>query len=283
MLFFTTQGCSYCHRFLSTSLSDDAIVERLRAHFDVLGFEIFSDAELTAPDGATMPVKLFAKRAGVQFAPSLLFYGTDGELLLRVTGYYEPERFARVLDYLIADGDARQSFTAWQREQRESESKARAAQPLIASPLFSPPPYALGRSTIAAEQPLLVIFEQPGCERCPQFHDEVLNDPEVAAELAAFEVVRLDASDEATPVLRPDGTRSSGADWARELGFNAYPALVFADERGRQLLATDALVLKGRMMNLLGWVTDKAYAKGWTYQRYARAKGLERAAGDGED
>ena len=283
MLFFTTQGCSYCHLFLKTSLSNDATVERLRAHFDVLGFEIFDDAELIAPDGATMPVKQFANRAGVQFAPSLLFYSTDGELLLRVTGYYEPERFARVLDYLIAGGDTRRSFKDWEREQRDSESKARAPQPLIASPLFSPPPYALDRSEIAADKPLLVIFEQPGCQRCPQFHDEVLNDPEVAAELAAFEVVRLDASDETTPVLRPDGTPSNSADWARELGFSEYPALVFADERGGQLLATDALVLKGRMMNLLGWVTDKAYAKGWTYQRYARSKGLERASGGRED
>jgi hypothetical protein len=67
------------------------------------------------------------------------------------------------------------------------------------------------------------------------------------------------------------------------LGFNEYPALVFVDERGGQILATDALVLKGRMLNLLGWVADKAYAKGWSYQRYARTKGLERASGSGED
>jgi thioredoxin-related protein len=283
MLFFTTQGCSYCHRFLKTSLSEEAIVERLRAHFDVLGFEIFSDAELTAPDGATMPVKVFAQREGVQFAPSLLFYDTDGERLLRVTGYYEPERFARVLDYLLAGAHARQSFSDWERGLLEPEAKARTQQPLLASPLFSPPPYALDRSRVPADGPLLVIFEEPGCRRCPQFHDEVLRDPEIAARLAGFEVVRLDASDASTPVLRPDGTRSSGADWARELGFNEYPALVFADEQGGQLLATDALVLKGRMMNLLGWVADKAYAKGWTYQRYARTKGLERASGGSAD
>jgi thioredoxin-related protein len=279
MLFFTTEGCSYCHRFLETSLSDEAIVERLRAHFDVLGLEIFSDAELTAPDGASMPVKAFAERQGVQFAPSLLFFGTNGEPLLRLTGYYAPERFARVLDYLIAGAHARQPFHDWERERLASAGKARTRQPLIASPPFSPPPYALDRSRVPAEQPLLVVFEEPGCRRCPRFHEEVLADPEVAARLGAFEVVRLDASDGETPVLRPDGTRSNGADWARELGFNEYPALLFADEQGAQLLATDALVLKGRMMNLLGWVADKAYAKGWTYQRYARSKGLERAAG----
>jgi thioredoxin-related protein len=278
MLFFTTQGCSYCHLFLKKSLSDEEIVERVRGNFDVLGLEIFSDAELTSPDGETMPVKLFAKREGIQFAPSLLFYATDGEPLLRVTGYYEPARFERVLDYLVAGVDARGPFHEWEREQLEAESQEQETQALIASPLFSPPPHALDRSRVAAAQPLLVIFERPGCGRCPQFHEEVLQDPEVASKLAAFEVVRLDASDEDTPVLRPDGTRSNGADWARELGFNAYPALLFVDEQGGEILATDALVLRGRMTNLLGLVADKAYAKGWTYQRYARKKALERAA-----
>ena len=278
MLFFSTQGCSYCHRFIQTSLSDPAIVERLRAHFDVLGLEIFSDEELTAPDGEAMPVKEFALRAGVQFAPSLLFYGRNGALLLRITGYYEPARFKRVLDYLLAGAYAEESFKSWERARLAAAQKPRAPLPLLHNPLFSPPPHALDRSRFPAARPLLVIFEEPGCERCPRFHEEVLRDREVIGRLAEFDVVRLDAADATTPVLRPDGSRSSGAHWAGELGFSQYPALVFVDERGGQILATDALVLKSRMMNQLGLVADKVYGRGWTYQRYARSKGLERAA-----
>lgn len=278
MLFFTTQGCSYCYRFLNTSLADEAIVERLRAHFDVVGLEIFSDTELTAPDGETMPVKAFAKREGVQFAPSLLFYGAGGEPLLRVTGYYEPERFARVLEYLIGGSHSDRSFADWERDRLATERERRESQPLLSNPLFASPPYALERSRSPADRPLLVIFEQPGCQRCPGFHAEVLQDPDIAGMLAELEVVRLDASDSSTPVITPDGTRSSSAAWSRALGFNEYPALAFFDVHGRQIIATDALVLKSRMTNLLGLVADKAYARGWSYQRYARTKSLERAS-----
>ncbi len=100
-VFFTTQGCSYCHLFIETSLSDPAISDRLRTHFDSIGLEIFSDAELTDFAGEQTRVKTFALDQGVQFAPTILFFDSDGTRLLRLTGYYEPERFSAVLDYLI--------------------------------------------------------------------------------------------------------------------------------------------------------------------------------------
>ena len=68
-LFFSTQGCSYCHLFLTTSLADPELVARLRAHFNSIGLEIFDDAELVDFDGKSTRVKAFALDQGVQFAP----------------------------------------------------------------------------------------------------------------------------------------------------------------------------------------------------------------------
>lgn len=282
-VFFSTQGCSYCHLFIEKSLGDPAITERLRAHFDSIGLEIFSDAELTDFGGAETRVKTFAVDQGVQFAPTLLFFDTDGRRLLRLTGYYDPDTFARVLDYLI-DGHHREVGLRDYLAQRQKAAQ-KGAEPargggLISDPLFAEPPYALDRSRMAAERPLLVVFESADCPRCERFHREVLGDEPTRARLADFDVVRLDAADDSTPVLTPGGERTVPSAWLERFGFTQLPALAFFNEAGEPVLASDALILKSRMNNSIGFVTERAYEKGWNYQRYARSQGMKKAAGE---
>ncbi|MCG6943583.1 MAG: thioredoxin fold domain-containing protein [Thiohalocapsa sp.] len=276
-LFFATQGCSYCHLFLEKSLGDPAIAARLREHFDAIGLEIFSDAELTDFAGNSTRVKAFAVAEGVEFAPTLLFYDTSGEPLLKLTGYYGPERFRQVLRYLIDGHDKEMSLHDYLQQHSGAAGNAAAAWSLPKDPLFEPPPYALARNRMPAERPLLVIFEGKDCGGCGRFHREVLGDDTIRERLAGFDVVRLDADDTTAPVLTPAGARTTPGDWYAELGFTQLPALAFFAENGRQVLTTDALVLQGRMQNSLGFVSERAYEKGWNYQRYARSQALARA------
>jgi thioredoxin-related protein len=281
-VFFSTQGCSYCHLFIEESLKDPAIGERLRQHFDAIGLEIFADAELTDFAGQPKPVKAFALDEGVQFAPTLLFYDTHGEPLLKLTGYYEPARFAAALDYLI-EGHHRQMTLPDFLRQRATADTENSAWSLPADPLFESPPYMLARHQMPAERPLLVLFEGAVCDRCARFHAEVLGDAALREALAGFDVVRLDAGDTDTPVLTPAGERTNPAAWYAALGFSALPALVFFNQDGRQVLATDALVLASRMRNSIGFVTERAYEQGWNYQRYARSQALERAQAESSE
>jgi thioredoxin-related protein len=274
-VFFSTQGCSYCHLFIQKSLGDPAIAERLRAHFDAIGLEIFADDELTDFAGEGKPVKAFAVDEGVQFAPTIMFYDTAGTPLVKLTGYYEPERFRRVLDYLIDGHHQRMSLREYLAGAAADKSPT-TAWSMPADPLFEPPPHALARDQMPAERPLLVLFEGTDCARCPRFHDEVLGDEDIRQKLAGFDIVRLDAADGQTPVLTPAGARTNPRDWYTELGFSALPALAFFADDGRQVLATDALVLASRMHNSIGFVTERAYDKGWNYQRYARSQALAR-------
>ncbi|EGV17074.1 thioredoxin family protein [Thiocapsa marina] len=276
MVLFTTEGCSYCAEFIRRSLGDDAIAETLRSGFDAVGLEIFSDAEMIAPDGIEMRVKAFAEREGAGFAPTLLFYGEGGERLYRAVGYQDPERFRMLLDYLIGGRYRQESFRDYLAVRATSSEAAPSSYRLKPDPLFASPPYALDRSRIPAQHPLLVIFESDDCAGCASFHREVLALPEVRAPMADFEVVRLDAGDDTTPVLRPDGIRTTPMDWYAETGMSDLPALLFFDENGREVLRTDALVLRQRMMNSLMYTLERAYEKQWSYQRFARSKALER-------
>jgi thioredoxin-related protein len=122
-----------------------------------------------------------------------------------------------------------------------------------------------------------VIFEADGCEECPALHEKVLALAEVRELLERYEVVRLDARDEKTPVLTPDGRKTTSAEWYTDTGFTRLPAMLFFEEDGKEVLRTDALMLRQRMMNSLMYTLERAYEKDWTYQRFARSKAIERS------
>lgn len=276
MILFTTEGCSYCARFIDESLGDPGIAAQVRQHFRSLGMEIFDDKALTDPAGHSLPIKEFAQREGVQFSPSILFYDTDGRRILRLVGYQGPERFRHVLDYLTGRHYRSGSLRDYLQRLASRAVSRDAESELEVDPLFSRPPYILDRSRFPASLPLLVIFEGPGCAPCQDFHAQVLADREVRAQLQQVEVVRLDAADTDTPILSPSGTQLTPAGWYGQTGFTRLPALLFFDKTGRQVLETDALVLQQRMLNSLRYVDQGAYDKGWTYQRFARERALEK-------
>jgi thioredoxin-related protein len=238
--------------------------------------EIFDDSEMISPPGDSLRVKQFAKKEGVEYSPTLLFYGEKSEPLLKIVGYQSPERFKTILDYLTGQHFRSESFRDYSNRLATETSASHPDVELEKDRLFMKPPYALDRSRFPADKPLLVIFEKSACKECEEFHDEVLSLNEIRAELEKFEIARFDANDGKTPVLTPDGKRVTPAIWFDQTAFTRVPGLLFFDENGNEVLKTDALVLHQRMMNSLGFVLERAYKKGWTYQRFARSKSIER-------
>ena len=278
LLFFSTQGCSYCRLMLENTFTRADLAQRLQDRYDVIGLEMFDDTEIIDWSGATLPVKDFAVREGAQFSPTLVFYDLRRARPLRLVGYYDADRLALVLDYLQDAVGAEQGLKQWLARRATADQAVghEGAYALRSDSLFEAPPYRFDRSRRSAERPLLVIFEQRHCADCDRFHREVLGDPDVRNRLAGFEVARLDGSDAQTPVVTPSGATTTAAEWLDLLGFSRLPALVLFDENGTRVLQTDAQLFKGRFLNALGYVVDRAYAKGWTYQRYARSEGIRR-------
>lgn len=274
MVLYTTQGCSYCAEFVKRSLEDPRLQKKVRDNFVSLGLEIFDDTLMTAPDGSEVSIKQFADAQGAGMAPTLLFFGPDGERTLRAIGYQPPERFDLILDYLIEDAHRSVSFRdfALSRLQRDPT----AYPTLKPDPLFLEPPYALARQPIAADRPMLVLFERTGCADCARLHHEVLADDEVRDVLGRFDVVRLDADDDQTPVQAPNGEVTTPARWFAAEAFTRVPAMLYVDEQGQAVFRNDAFTQKNRLLNMSGLVLDKKYLEGWSYQRYARNKAIQR-------
>ena len=275
MVMYTTEGCSYCTAFIKRSLGDKTIAANVQKNFISIGLEIFDDTEMVGPKGADISIKDFATREGVQFSPTLLFYDNQGNRTLRLAGYATPEKFKQVLTYLNDDHYKSQPLKAYLQSLKQ-KPKTSVYMTLKSDPLFEQPPYMLDRSRFPAEKPMVVLFETTNCVDCEEFHSKVLTSQKVRDTLKHFDVVRFDAKDNKTPVLTPAGKRTTPAAWYAETGMARLPALLFIDEKGKQVLDTDALVMENRMMNSMGLVLEKAYQKGWTYQRFARSKSMER-------
>jgi len=281
MVLYTTAGCSYCARFEKLSLEDPRLQKKLRDHFVPIGLEIFDDVIMTGPDGEDRSIKAFAELHGAGMAPTLLFFDETGQRVLRAVGYQTPERFELILDYLISGADEHQTFRDYALQRMRPD---RHAYPeLRPDRLFMEPPYALARQPIAADRPMLVLFERTGCAACARFHEEVLALDEVRDMLQGFDVVRLDADDDSTPVVAPDGRVTTAAQWFADAAFSRVPAMLYVDEQGDTVFSNDAVTERNRFLNMSGLVLDKKYLDGWSYQRYARSKAIERLRAASED
>ena len=276
MLFFTTEGCSYCDRFIRLSLANPAIAKAVQKNFDSIGMEIFNDADITTPVGQSMPAKTFAKEEGVQFSPSIIFYGYKGKRLLRLVGYQSPARFKRILNYLNGDLYKTQKLQDYLKHHVAQES-IELKTTLRNDIFFRKPPYILEKGYRSEKKPLFVLFEKKNCMECENFHDAVLVLKEVRSKLKQFDIIRLDAEDDKTPILTPSGQRTSPAKWYAQKKLSRTPAILLFNEKGKEVLKTDALVMRLRMVNSLKYVLERAYDKGWTFQQFGREVGRAKA------
>ena len=271
MILLTTEGCSYCARFIDVSLGNPELAARVQQDFVAIGMEIFDDKMMTSPEGEAMPIKAFAKSRGAEFAPTLLFFDTDGQRVLRLPGYQTPERFGVVLDYVSGGHYSKVTLRDYYN------SLVAAVTPevkLMDDPMFVSPPYDLSTSS---GKPTMVLLEKNGCVDSNAFHKDVLTLDNVRKSLGKFNVMRLDIEDNTTEITLPDGSKTTPAAFYADSPMSRVPALMFYDDSGNKALETDALVLESRMMNSINYTLDKAHEKEWTYQRYARTRAIERS------
>lgn len=252
MVYFGQDHCVHCERFMRVNLADPDILAYLRRHFDLVPIDIQGRAEVRTLDGERLDEYTWARREQTDFTPSILFYDAEGQLALKLRGYYPTYQFRAALEY-VADGHyQRESFDDYLA--RGDERLVFDSEDLNDQPFFSPPPYVLDRR-IPAERPLAVFFERGDCHPCDVLHGRVLRAPEIQRRFDALDAVQLDRRSD-TPIVTPDGQRTTAQTWADALGLQQAPAILFFDERGRELLRLDSVLGFQR----LGQVLDDIHA-----------------------
>ena len=208
--------------------------------YDVIAINIWGDRELTDLAGEVMPEKRFAEQKRVMYTPTLLFLDEQGNTVLRLNGYYAPDKFDLALEYGAGRSTGSVSFGEYLARHLQ-----RPATGLIVEPYFLTPPYLLARNRIAAQRPLAVLFEQQACETCAEFHRDV---------------------------VAPDGSRTTAVAWADKLNVQYTPSLVLFDEHGNEVFRTEAYLRAFHVQSVLDYVASGAYREQPNLQRYIQQR-----------
>lgn len=267
LLYFYQDGCPYCKKLLDDNFGTAAGAAKTQRLYDVIAINMWGDREVTAVDGAVMTEKEFAEQLKVMYTPTMVFLDDKGMPLLRLNGYYAPDRFEIALDY----GARRENDGLAFRDYAAQRAGSRAAAPMQANPLFLKPPYGLARNRIAAQRPLLVLFEQAGCDACAEFHRDIMVRPESRELLQRFDAVQLDMWSK-TALVAPDGSRTTAADWAKKLNIQYTPSLVFFDERGNEVFRSEAYLRTFHVQSVMEYIASGAYRKQPNLQRYIQER-----------
>lgn len=265
MVYFGQDGCPYCKALMKANFGPGPITDKTRRHFVAIAINIWGDADVTWIDGTQSTEKALARRLKVQFTPTLLFFETDGQLVLRLNGYLPPERFTHVLDYVIQRRDRELSLAEYMsRQLPEPELPVRGPRPYLMND-----PAQLARA--GRGRPLAVLFESPGCKACAEMHDEAFRREPLRRLLGGFDVARLVPGAPAT-LVTPDGRRSAAAAWARDLRITLYPTVVFFDAQGREAFRFEGYLRPFHIESAFDYVASGAHAREPQFQRYVQAR-----------
>ncbi len=269
IVYFGQRRCAYCRQLMEVNFKTPDIIHYTRENFDVVAVDIWSPEEVTTPGGQTMSQRDYALKMGTNFTPSLIFYDREGNIALRLRGYYPPYQFRAALEYVAGGHYKRESFPVYLA--RGDQTLHFEPGDLVEEDFFSPPPYYLDRSRFPGERPLAVFFEQGNCHACDILHSGPLRQPAIIALFKRFDSVQLDIHSD-DPVVTPDGRKTTARKWAGALGIFYAPTLIFFDERGREIIRVDSVVHFFRLRNVLNYVLNKGYLSHPSFQLWRSAE-----------
>lgn len=279
LLYFYQDGCPYCAKLLEDNFGDPDIAATTREHFDVIAINMWGDRPVTDVDGEALTEKAYARKMAIKFTPTLVFLDESGEVVFRIDGYYHPGRFHHALRYAADAEPGGEGFGAYLARKEGGGGQGG----VVDEPFFMEPPYLLDRRAGTAQRPLMVLFESPGCEVCREYHEDIFQRERTRKLLERFDVVGLDRF-AGTPVLTPDGERTTAQAWAGALDVRSSPTLVFFDRQGEEVFRVGAYLKSFHMQSVLEYVASGAYREQPEFQRFVqeRAERLE-AAGEHVD
>lgn len=228
-VFFSEKSCSYCKAMVDRTFREPDIAQSLRRNYDVVTLDVFSDVEMVDPKGNSHWVKDFAILEKAQFTPTLIFYGKDGDTVLRIVGYQSPTKMRAVLAYLEGGHYTHMSLRDYIKRQSLGQSGARQTDTIDLR-------YDSGNA-----KPVLVVFESPDCEKCQQFR-RMLKASVMQPYLQQMNLAFVNSSPKQR-VVTPEGQSLSGKAWTDQLELLHSPSMVYFDERGKEGLRVDFDIL----------------------------------------
>jgi len=106
VLFETTQ-CAQCDELHTVGFKRQEVLQQL-ARFDVVRFSLSETAQVTSPDGKSMPAAAWAKTLGVGYVPAIVLFDARGREVFRTEAYLRPFHLAGALEYVSSGAYTRE-------------------------------------------------------------------------------------------------------------------------------------------------------------------------------
>jgi len=261
MLFFYQDGCPYCKKLLEDNFGQRKISDKTQKYFDVIAINIWGDREVTLGD-EIVTEKKFSEALKVQYTPTLIVFNKDRKPVFRANGYYSPEKFDVVLDYVGQKMEPQLAF----QDYLAKVSPQPATGKLYSEIATVKTPHDLSKALVKGKH-LLVFFEQKQCVECDELHKDVLSRPESVAELKKLDISFLDMwSNE--KLIAPNGEATTARKWAKTLAINYAPSMVYFNDNGEEVFRSDAYLRNFHIQSAMDYVSSGSYKKQTNFQRF---------------
>ena len=124
LLVFEQRNCRECEE-LHREAFQRREVRQLLDKFTVAQVDIAGTRQVAPKKGLSLGERELARELGISYAPSLIFFGTDGEEIFRAEGYLRPFHIAAALDYVA--GSVWRTEPSFQRFIQKRADELRAA------------------------------------------------------------------------------------------------------------------------------------------------------------
>jgi thioredoxin-related protein len=200
----------------------------------------------------------------------MVYLDEAGKKLLRINGYYAPDRFLTALKYI---GEKKENSLSI-RDYFKQLAPAQASGKLHVQH------NTLTGDLTKASRPLIVSFEQKTCKDCDELHGDILKRDNVKQSLSQFDFIAVDMWSE-DEITVPDGRKLKIVDWAKELGIQYSPSMVFFVANA-EVFRTEAYLKSFHTKAALDYVSKGTYKTVTEFQRYVQqvaddlhARGIE--------
>ena len=270
-VFFWQEFCAYCKNTIEKNLTQQSIRDVFDAHFDVVALNIWGDREVYGLDGEATTEKEIARSLDVQFTPTIIFFNSDGNPVLRLNGYVSPVEMQVALNYVQTKTYESQTIFEY----------LAANQPKAVNASLNTQPFIQEEANLNIKgQPKAILFEQTSCPDCDTFHRCVLSLESVRDRFKPFHTVQLDMWS-SNPVMTPNGETKTARDYARDMKIMYAPSLVLFDSNGSEIIRVESQLRSFHTEAVLEYIADGIYQREPNFQRYIEERGdIIRAKGE---
>lgn len=265
LIYFYQDGCPYCKKLLEDNFGQRDISLKTQKYFDVVTINIWGDQEVTVGD-EVYTEKEFSELLKVQYTPTLLFFNENKKAVFRANGYYPPQRFKAVLDYIGQHKEAELSFQQYlgKISPQPSTGKLHLALNNVKSATNL-------QESLDEKKHLLVLFEQKQCAACDELHLDILKRETSLRLLKKFNIVVLDSWSR-EEIVTPSGEKIKIRDWVKKLKVNYSPAMLYFDASGDEVFRADAYLKAFHTQTGMDYVSSGQYKTQKNFQRFVDAR-----------